>query len=228
MNSPGAISPPIGMSMPGEFSISNTQSRFYGNTQYSTHSMRGTGFLGMGSHMKQSFYEDYDSRMMPARTETKRPKPKIIYRKTESSDEEENEQFHANPAEDIPHNKLVDKLVRGLQSYIQRMQKRESFRLEVKVPHDPKWMPAPRECSTLTTVGYNMYLIGGLNYDVCKEIIRAKVNGDTIIWERIPYTSSEVVQGRQCHTAVPYQSKIYMFGGCFMFHKKRQVRECTN
>ena len=115
MNSPGAISPPIGMSIPGEFSFSNTQSRFYGNTQNSTQSMRGTGFLlGPNSQMKQSFYEDYDSRMMPARIENKRPKPKIIYRKTDSSDEEENEQFHANPAEDIPHNKLVDKLVRGL------------------------------------------------------------------------------------------------------------------
>ena len=62
MNSPGAISPPIGMSMPGEFSISNTQSRFYGNTQYSTNSMRATGFLlGPSSHMKQSFYDDYDN-----------------------------------------------------------------------------------------------------------------------------------------------------------------------
>ena len=71
--------------------------------------------------MKQSFYEDHESKIITQRIDNKRPKPKIIYRKTESSDEEENEQFHANPAEDIPHNKLVDKLVRGLQSYIQRM-----------------------------------------------------------------------------------------------------------
>jgi hypothetical protein len=77
--------------------------------------MRGTGFLlGPASHMKQSFYEDQESRIITARLLDKRPRPKIIYRKTESSDEEENEQFHANPAEDIPHNKLVDKLVRGL------------------------------------------------------------------------------------------------------------------
>lgn len=40
--------------------------------------------------------------------------PRIMYRRTESSDEEENEQFLVNPAEDIPRNKLVDKLVRGL------------------------------------------------------------------------------------------------------------------
>lgn len=50
--------------------------------------------------------------------------------------------------------------------------------MDVKLPTDPKWMPAPRECATLTTVGYNMYLIGGLNSNTCKEIIRAKVNGD--------------------------------------------------
>jgi hypothetical protein len=73
-----------------------------------------------------------------------------------------------------------------------------------------------------------MYLIGGLNYDACKEIICAKVNGENIIWERIPYTSTEVVQGRQCHTSVAFGSKIYTFGGCFMYNKKRQVRECTN
>ena len=52
-----------------------------------------------------------------------------MYKNTESSDDEGDEQFQANPSEDIPRNKLVDKLVRGLQSYIQRMQKRENFRI---------------------------------------------------------------------------------------------------
>jgi len=83
-----------------------------------------------------------------------------------------------NPAEDVPKNKLVDKLVRGLQHFIQRMQKRESFRLEVRLPFESKWLPAPRECATLTTVNYNMYLMGGLNYDACREIVSAKINGD--------------------------------------------------
>ena len=62
--------------------------------------------------------EEESKVLITAKMTNKRPKPKVVYRKTESSDEEENEQFHANPAEDIPHNKLVDKLVRGLQSYI--------------------------------------------------------------------------------------------------------------
>ena len=116
--------------------------------------------------------------MITQRIENNRPQPRVFYRNTESSDEEETEQFHANPAEDIPRNKLVDKLVRGLQSYIQRMQKRENFRIDVKVPFESKWLPAPRECPTLTTVGYKMYLIGGLNMNTCKEIVLAKINGD--------------------------------------------------
>lgn len=101
------------------------------------------------------------------------------------------------------------------------MQKRESFRINVQIPFESKWLPAPRECATITTVGFKMYLMGGLNYDACREIICAKINGEQVIWERIPYTSTEPVQGRQCHSAVAYNSRIYLFGGCFMFNKKR-------
>ena len=70
--------------------------------------------------------------------------------------------------------------------------------------------------------------MGGLNYDACREIISAKIIGDSVHWERIPYHSTEPVLGRQCHTSVAFNGKIYTFGGCFMFNKKRQVRECTN
>jgi len=73
-----------------------------------------------------------------------------------------------------------------------------------------------------------MYLIGGLNYDACKEMIEGTVRGDNVNWERIPYKSTEVIQGRQCHTSVSFQNKIYTFGGCFNFNRKRQIRECTN
>ena len=151
----------------------------------------------------------------------KRPKPKVFYKGTESSDEENDEAFTASPADDIPKNKLTDKLVRGLQNYIQRMQKRESFRIDVKNVVDTRLMPAPRECASLTTCGYKMYMIGGLNYDTCKEIFEAKIIGDSVHWERIPYTSSETIQGRQCHTSVAYMNRIYTFGGCFMFNRKR-------
>lgn len=30
------------------------------------------------------------------------------------------------------------------------------------------------------------------------------------------------------HTAIPYNSKIYMFAGCYMYNRKRQIRESVN
>ena len=40
--------------------------------------------------------------------------------------------------------------------------------------------------------------------------------------------SDQLLTGRCRHTSVKYEDKIVSFGGCFMFDKKRQVRECTN
>lgn len=94
-----------------------------------------------------------------------------------------------NPTNDVPKNRLVEKLVRGLQAFIQRHQKREGFRLDIRATVDNLWQPAPRECATLTTVGYNMYLIGGLNYDCNKEIFVGKINGDSVIWKKVHYIS---------------------------------------
>jgi hypothetical protein len=72
-------------------------------------------------------------------------------------------------------------------------------------------------------------MIGGLNYEAIKEISEARIIGEKVEWEKIPYTSgNDTIKGRQCHTSVPYQNKIYSFGGCFMWSNKRQVRECTN
>ena len=135
------------------------------------------------------FLEDQVANRIGLQRISNRPKPRVIYKNTESSDEDENVQFQANPSEDIPRNKLTQKLVDGLQSYIQRMQQRENFRIKVTKPFDDKWQPAPRECATLTSVGYTMYMIGGLNFDTCKDIISAKINGGSVIWERVPYTS---------------------------------------
>lgn len=47
-----------------------------------------------------------------------RAKPKHVHIESESSEEEGGGQFTASPAEDIPRNKLVEKLARGLQSYV--------------------------------------------------------------------------------------------------------------
>jgi len=73
-----------------------------------------------------------------------------------------------------------------------------------------------------------MYMIGGMNNEPIKDISKAKIMGDSISWEKAQFTSQEVIQGRQCHSAIQYQGKIVVFGGCFMFNRKRQVRECTN
>jgi hypothetical protein len=61
-----------------------------------------------------------------------RAKPKVMFIEPDSSEDETGGAFTANPADDIPRNKLTEKLARGLQSYVQRMQKREGFRAEVR------------------------------------------------------------------------------------------------
>ena len=65
-------------------------------------------------YLSTNFLEPEDNRLISQRIENARPKPKFIYKQVDSSDEEENDQFTVNPADDVPKNKLVDKLVRGL------------------------------------------------------------------------------------------------------------------
>ena len=109
------------------------------------------------------------------------------------------------------------------------MQKREGFRADVKVQQSGKsWVPPPRELATLTASGYSAYMIGGMNQEPIKEIVRARIMGDHILWEKVNFTSQEQIHGRQCHTTIPYHNKLYIFGGCFQFNRKRMVRECTN
>ena len=80
------------------------------------------------------------------------------------------ELFTAIPSDDIPHNKLTEQLARGLQAFVQRMQKKESFYAEMTEINTTGWMPAPREYSTLTFCNRRGYLVGGLNYDTNKEV----------------------------------------------------------
>jgi hypothetical protein len=42
------------------------------------------------------------------------------------------------------------------------------------------------------------------------------------------YDTAESINGRCRHTSCTFEDKIYSFGGCFMFNRKRQIRECTN
>lgn len=55
------------------------------------------------------------------------------------------------------------------------MIKRESFYVTVKRFPNKNWTPAPRECATLTFVNYSAYLLGGLHYDVAKDVAQLNV-----------------------------------------------------
>lgn len=111
---------------------------------------------------------------------------KLLYIEPEESEDDSGGAFTANPADDIPRNKLTEKLARGIQSFVQRMQKREGFRAEVKVQQQGKsWVPPPRESATLTSSGYSAYMLGGMNCEPIKEIVRARVMGDYVNWEKV-------------------------------------------
>lgn len=123
-----------------------------------------------------------------------RARPRLLYIEPEESEDDSGGAFTANPADDIPRNKLTEKLARGIQSFVQRMQKREGFRAEVRVQVQGKsWVPPPRESATITSIGYNAYMIGGMNCEPIKEIVRAKVTGDQVSWEKVNFTSQEVI-----------------------------------
>ena len=64
-----------------------------------------------------------------------------------------------------------------------------------------------------------------------REISTVKIEGDAVRWEQIEWNSEPEhlnIQGRQQHSAVHFRGKIYLFGGCFSFNRKRHARECTN
>lgn len=151
-------------------------------------------------------------------------------------DDDGPELFIAQPTDDIPRNKLVEKLARGLQAYVQRMQKRESFFVTVIKQELHNWQPAPRECASITAINNRGYLLGGLNFDANREIAELTVDGLQSVdvddvqpqWHNLDYHCVDQIQGRCRHTSCGYNDKVYTFGGCFKFNSKRQVRECTN
>jgi hypothetical protein len=73
-----------------------------------------------------------------------------------------------------------------------------------------------------------MFMIGGMGSETIKEIVEANIMSDSVNWKKTPYSSQELIIGRQCHSTVYYNEMMYIFGGCFMYNARRQVRECTN
>ena len=155
----------------------------------------------------------------------------------DDNEEDGKETFQATPDNELPKNRLIEKLCNGLTLFVQRMIKRESFYVTVKRMPNTKWTPAPRECATLTFVNYSAFLLGGLNYDVSKDIAQLNLTrmGDSDYeqeqnqpkWKNVEYTTNDLNLGRCRHTSVTYDDKIFSFGGCFMFNKKRMIRECS-
>jgi hypothetical protein len=107
------------------------------------------------------------------------------------------------------------------------MQKRESFHVLVRRLPNSNWQPAPRECASLTTCGNKAFLLGGLNFDANREVAELKIPQQQYFeieslepeWTKMEL--DEPLQGRCRHQAASFQDKIYTFGGCFMFNKKR-------
>lgn len=108
------------------------------------------------------------------------------------------------------------------------MQKREAFYAELTTTTHQNWIPAPREYSTLTFCNRRCYLIGGLNYDANKEVAQMILSDQQTQWRNMQPYSNEKVNGRCRHSSCAYNDLIYTFGGCFMYNKKRQVRECNS
>lgn len=110
------------------------------------------------------------------------------------------------------------------------MQKREGFRVKVTVqPQTPDYFPLPRECGTLTNNGFGSYLIGGLCSETVAEVSVAVLESGSISWQKTEINDPlNQIKPRQCHTTVAFDKKLFVFGGCFNFNRKRQVRETTN
>ena len=53
--------------------------------------------------------------------------------------------------------------------------KRESYYVEISQIIQTNWVPSPREYSTLVSNDQNLYLIGGLNYEMNNEIAKLTV-----------------------------------------------------
>lgn len=77
------------------------------------------------------------------------------------------------------------------------MQKRESFFVTVIKQELYNWQPAPRECASLTTIDNEGYLVGGLNYDVNKEVARLSISN---------LESSEIAYSKPSWHNVTYDS----------------------
>ena len=93
---------------------------------FSTSACRDTSMMSTYSTLRLAHQSS------PRQNTSERPKPKLIFC-CKNMKENNDSEFTAKPAEDIPRNGLVEKLTRGIQNFVHRMQKREGFRVKVTV-----------------------------------------------------------------------------------------------
>ena len=102
------------------------------NGRYDTEEAKNPKKFLLNQQSSKIFKEEPDLQFITRNVINKRPQPRIIYKDTVSSDSDAKEEFTASPADDIPRNRLVEKLVRGMQAYLERMQRREDYRMDCK------------------------------------------------------------------------------------------------
>lgn len=73
----------------------------------------------------------------------------------------------------LTKNKLSSKLSKGINKLVSKIKKRESYYCDLQRSEDPMGgvNPPPRESAVLVSCSHNhSFLLGGLNYEVVKEI----------------------------------------------------------
>ena len=120
--------------MPNLTSTSTSQFSFGGlfSPQGASTARKLTSFYD-NTGMDQQF-KDALSKVNNRKLDRSRQQPNLkIMEAVGNDDDDAPELFVANPSDDIPRNKLTEQLTRGLQAYVQRMQKRESFYAELTI-----------------------------------------------------------------------------------------------
>mmetsp|Transcript_37700 Transcript_37700/g.36159 ORF Transcript_37700/g.36159 Transcript_37700/m.36159 type:complete len:160 (+) Transcript_37700:349-828(+) len=121
----------------------------------------------------------------------------------------------------VPKNKLTSNIARGINTIVEKYRTRDNLYAEVFGIANKVMNPTPREGSTMACSASNCYMLFGLNLESLAEVWEAKIYDKHIEWESVAYHSQEKVLGRFGHTSTIWNEKIYTFGGCSMFNKKR-------
>jgi len=115
----------------------------------------------------------------------------------------------------------VQKNNRGMQLLMAAIKRRDELTLDVTRITDKNWNPTPREMATLTCADGKGYLIGGLSNEAIGDITDMQCFKDYAQWNKVAIDSVEKINGRFGHTALLLHDKVWIFGGCYMYNKKR-------